>query len=112
MERERAAKEAGDFIRSRLQEDILAGANIYTYRSEADVKAAQQKSPTEGGHEDYAPSALDGPREGNVAKPSLLDGLAPQHRQAVETLAKAKGLTLEEAHQLLQQRIERLRSEK
>ncbi|POO56169.1 hypothetical protein [Agrobacterium rosae] len=112
VERERAAKEAGDFIRSRLQEDILAGANIYTYRSEADEKAGSQKSSTEAGHGGYTPSASDRPGVGNTAKPSPLDGLAPQHRQAVETLAKAKGLTLEEAQQLLQQRIDRLRSGK
>lgn len=112
MERERAAKEAGDFIRSRLEEDILAGANIYTYRSEANEKVGSQRSPFAEGHGGYTPNASDRPGEGNSAKPSPLEGLAPQHRQAVETLAKAKGLTLEEAQQLLQQRIERLRSGK
>jgi|GEM_PF-6003254 len=107
LERERAAKEAGDLIRSRLEEDLLAGPNIFNYRSEADKRAKPQPASTDL-HEEKGdmPPLPSEPRE----KSSPLDGFAPEQRGAVEAFANSKGLTLEEATDIIQQRMNRLKS--
>ncbi|UIY29185.1 D-Ala-D-Ala carboxypeptidase family metallohydrolase [Neorhizobium galegae] len=137
MEKEKAAREIGELIRSRIQPDPK-GDLSGVYISEAD-KAKQEalpeevpaaveapKAEEEGGYlqtiqdawnwltgddEEKPAAAAQNVTPGATTQAPALDTLKPSSRTAVEAFAKKKGITPEEANTILYNRMKALSPE-
>lgn len=132
LEKEKASKEIGDIIRSRIVTDP-SGDLAGTYTSEADAAAAEASpvvDPTvepseaapveeEGG---YLPEPLqnlwdwvagdeeEAPQESSIPA-APFEGLSDTTKQSIEAFAKKKGLSVEEAYGVISGRAQKLAPE-
>ena len=130
LEKERAARDIGDIIRSRIQAPEAGGNGEYI--SEADAAAAEadpvidpvdipteepaQPLEEEGG---YLPQTLqnlwdwvagddeEAPQESSVPA-APFEGLSDSTKQSIEAFAKKKGLSVEEAYGVISGRAQKL----
>ena len=96
VEREKAAKEAGEFIRSRFREVFDPEAEVQIeYLSEADIEKEKR-----------APRELMPELQPEQTAP--FDALRDPTRQAIEAFAKKKGLSVDEAYGIISGRARKL----
>lgn len=139
LEREKQAKEMGDYIRSRIVETVDPTSETdkeYVSEEEANRRANQPppvtKAPSQKPQEErgYVGEAIgdiwewfagkDAEEEAKTlasphqpsSTPPALDTVSPARRSAVESLAKSRGISVEEANKVLHEKMEKLNGTK
>ena len=130
LEKEKAAKEIGDVIRARIQTDP-SGDLAGTYTSEADAAKAREAESTvqtpavedvqsthsqdhneEGGYIQNTADWWNGEDEEDVPEQAVegapFQSLSATTKQSIESFAKRKGLSVEEAYNIISGRAQKL----